>query len=109
MHKHHLSAQLLSITRRILGLCCLVIGILGCILPILPGWPFLIPAILLLGRRDPWLRHTHLALRRSLRRLRRADHPLMRKIGGRLSLEYLRSKRALLPRIMAMERTFRIM
>ncbi|HEU4329160.1 MAG TPA: hypothetical protein VFS21_38835 [Roseiflexaceae bacterium] len=108
MHKHHLSAQLLSATRRILGLCCLVIGILGCILPILPGWPFLIPAILLLGRRDPWLRHSHLVLRRSLRLLRRADHPLMRWIGDRLSVEYLRGKRALMPRIVAMERTLRM-
>lgn len=78
--------------RRGVGLICLAIGIAGIILPILPGWPFLIPAIALLGPRDPAIRHAHLLLRRTLRYLRTARHPFLRNLGERLSDEYLRTK-----------------
>lgn len=100
--------QLIGSLRRILGVCCLILGVLGCVLPIIPGWPFLIPAIVLLGRRDPWLRRCHLLLRRTLRRMRRAEHPLLGGLGRRLSSEYVRSKRSLAPRIIAIERALNL-
>lgn len=108
MRKPTVTTQLIGSLRRILGVACLILGILGCLLPILPGWPFLIPAILLLGRRDPWLRRCHLLLRRTLRRLRRARHPLLGGLGRRLSSEYVRSKRTLAPRIVAIERALKL-
>jgi uncharacterized membrane protein YbaN (DUF454 family) len=71
----------LAILRRALGLILLAIGILGILLPILPGWPFIIPAVVLLGRRDRVLRLAHLLVRGSLRRMRRARHPMLRQAG----------------------------
>lgn len=103
-----MTKQVIGSLRRILGVCCLILGVLGCVLPIIPGWPFLIPAIVLLGRRDPWLRRSHLLLRRALRRLRRAEHPLLGGLGRRLSSEYVRSKRSLAPRISALERALNL-
>ena len=50
---------LLLLVRRIIGAICVVIGIIGLLMPILPGWPFLIPGIALLGPRDPILRTLH--------------------------------------------------
>jgi len=39
----------------------------GLLLPILPGWPFIIPAVVLLGRRDRVVRLCHLLVRATLR------------------------------------------
>ena len=78
--------------RRCLGLICLALGVAGVILPIIPGWPFLIPAIALLGTRDPAVRYLHLLLRRTLRYLRTTRVPFLRNLGVRLSDEYLRTK-----------------
>lgn len=100
--------SIVTLLRRALGLFFLAFALLGFILPILPGWPFIIPAVLLLGRRDPALRRTHLLLRHTLRWLRRSDSPLLCKLGMRLSLEYVRSKRMLGPKIVAAERAFRL-
>jgi len=47
---------LLLLVRRIIGAICVVIGIIGLLMPVMPGWPFLIPGIALLGPRDPILR-----------------------------------------------------
>src|SRR5512134_3595782 len=52
--------------RRSLALLCVLIGVAGCILPIIPGLPFFVVAARLLGRRD--------------RQVRRAI------VGGRLAL-----------------------
>src|SRR5919205_551340 len=98
--------QLLNGLRRIVGIFLLFLSILGAILPIIPAWPFIVPAILLLGRRDRLLRYTHLLLRQALRRLRRARTPLLRHIGVRGSREYVRTKRLLTPMILAAERRF---
>ena len=103
-----LFAPLVRLVRRALGICCLILAVLGFILPILPGWPFIVPAVLLLGRRDPMLRHMHMVLRHTLRYLRRSSHPSMRLIGMRLSSEYTRGKRALVPHIDAAERAMRL-
>jgi hypothetical protein len=100
--------QWVTIARRIVGIICLIIGIAGFVLPILPGWPFIIPAILLLGRRDPWLRKLHLLMRHQLRGLRRSRHAVLRGLGLRLSTEYLRSKRVLNDALHSTERVLRL-
>lgn len=95
---------LVRLMRRIVGIICLIIGILGLLLPILPGWPFLIPAIVLLGRRDRVLRHSHLIIRRVLRMLRRHPMSSLRQLGQRLSAEYVKAKRMIVPKLEAAER-----
>jgi hypothetical protein len=101
-------SPLFRIIRRVVGLICLLIGILGLLLPILPGWPFIIPAIVLLGRRDRALRLLHMIVRRALRFLRRHPIPSLRQLGQRLSGEYMRFKRAIVPKIDAAERAFKL-
>lgn len=39
--------------RMVLGLGLVVLGIVGLILPIMPGWIFLIPGLLILAERFP--------------------------------------------------------
>jgi hypothetical protein len=95
---------LLVIGRRVVGTILLIIGILGWLLPILPGWPFVIPAIVLLGRRDPLLRRMHLVLRLGLRSLRRTRHPRIRRLGLRLLDAYQRARATVVPAIDATER-----
>jgi len=95
---------LLVLGRRIVGTILLIIGILGWLLPILPGWPFVIPAIVLLGRRDPLLRRMHLVLRHGLRLLRRARQPRVRRLGLRLLDAYRRARATVVPAIDATER-----
>jgi hypothetical protein len=102
------SSPLFRIIRRIVGLICLLIGLLGLLLPILPGWPFIIPAIVLLGRRDRALRLLHTIVRRALRFLRRHPVPSLRQFGQRLSSEYVRFKRTIVPKIDAAERALKL-
>lgn len=70
--------------RRSLAMLCLFIGIAGCIMPIIPGLPFFIVAARLLGPRDRLLRRAIMLGEQSLRRLRRARQPLLRRLGLRL-------------------------
>jgi uncharacterized membrane protein YbaN (DUF454 family) len=91
--------------RRPIGLICLIIGILGLILPILPGWPFIIPAIVLLGRKDRTLRLLHLLLRNGLRALQRSRVTWMRQLGMRLRMEYIRGRSMILPAIIKAEQS----
>jgi hypothetical protein len=67
--------------RRALGVFCLALGITGCVLPIIPGLPFLVVSARLLGRRDPLLRRLVFSGRALLRRLRTARHPRLRSAG----------------------------
>lgn len=56
--------------RWLLGCALILLGILGIILPIIPGWIFLIPGIFLIGRDTAltgWLVKRILMLRRRLR------------------------------------------
>lgn len=95
------------LARRILGLLFLLFALLGFVLPIIPGWPFIVPAVLLLGRRDRSLRLLNVLVRHSLRKLRRSQTPWVQQIGVRLSTEYTRGRRALIPTIVRAEQMFR--
>jgi hypothetical protein len=96
--------QLLNSLRWMTGMCFLLLGVLGVILPLVPGLPFFVPAVVLLGRRDRALRFVHLLGRRILRRLRRSRVPLLRYVGMRISIEYVRVRRLVFPAILAAER-----
>jgi uncharacterized membrane protein YbaN (DUF454 family) len=93
--------------RRALGFFFLAIGIAGALLPIIPGWPGLFVAILLLGRRDPLLRRMHLVGRRSLRRLRTARAPHTRRFGRWLSGQYVGMRRSITPKLIQAENMFK--
>ncbi|MEP7188766.1 MAG: hypothetical protein ABI901_06235 [Roseiflexaceae bacterium] len=71
--------------RRSLALLCVLLGVTGCILPIIPGLPFFVVAALLLGPRDRQLRRAIVAGRQALRRLRAARQPLLRRAGHQLT------------------------
>lgn len=94
-----------GIVRRLVGLACLALGMLGAMLPFVPGLPCFVFAILLLGRRDRTLRHTHLLGRRVLRQMRRARYPLLRRVGWQLSSLYVRVRNLIMPAIIATERS----
>lgn len=102
-----LSTSLLALPtplRRVIGLSLLVIWVLGIVMPVIPGWPALVLAIILLGRRDRMLRQLHLLGRRGLRWLRR--HPIhpIRPFGLWLSNHYVNLRRAVMPHMIAFER-----
>ena len=71
--------------RRSLALLCVLLGVTGCILPILPGLPFFVVAARLLGPRDRQLRRVIIAGRQALRQLRVARQPLLRRVGHQLT------------------------
>jgi hypothetical protein len=97
---------LISMTRRLLGYFCLVLWALGAILPVIPGWPALIVAVVLLGRRDRSLRLMHLLGRRMLRWMRLHPAPRISSMGRWLNGQYLAARRALTPAIIRAERRF---
>lgn len=96
----------LTIVRRAVGFLCLGIWALGAILPIIPGWPALIVAVVLLGRRDRTLRSMHLLGRRLLRWMRLSRNPRISRTGRWLSDQYLSARRALTPAIIRAEQSF---
>lgn len=65
---------------------CLGLAMLGAVLPLVPGWPFGLLALGLLGARDPWLRRTVLCGRHLLRQLRRVRQPHIRRAAFAASL-----------------------
>jgi hypothetical protein len=71
--------------RRSLALLCVLIGVAGCILPIMPGLPFFVVAARLLGPRDRQLRRMIVGCRLVLRHLRTARQPLLRRAGHQLT------------------------
>jgi hypothetical protein len=94
------------LVRRVAGYTCLGIGVIGAILPIIPGWPGFFLAVALLGRRDRTLRLAHLLLRHCLRYLRRTQQPVLRRLGLWASAQYLGLRRQLLPHLDRAERFF---
>jgi hypothetical protein len=71
--------------RRSLALACLILGIAGCLLPIIPGLPFMIAAARLLGPHDPMIRRANVAGSRGLRALRGSRVRLLRRAGAGLT------------------------
>ncbi len=41
--------------RYVTGIGLVILGIIGLILPIMPGWVFLVPGLMILGDEIPWL------------------------------------------------------
>lgn len=98
--------RLVTIARKTLGFACLVVWAIGVVLPIIPGWPALIVAIVLLGRRDRTLRWMHLVARRTLRWLRLHPSFPISRAGRWLSTQYLNARRAIGPALVAAERNW---
>ncbi len=94
---------MLMLIRRIIGALFLIIGIIGLIMPILPGWPFLIPGIALLGSRDPWLRFIHLGIIRLLKFIKTRQTPWIRQSGERLFEAYKQTRTFVAPLIIRSE------
>lgn len=79
-----LSSSILCVlmyARTFLGWFSIVIGILGTILPVLPGVPFLIIGSQLIGHRDRRLRWLRVHARLAMRRLSCSESPILRYIG----------------------------
>jgi hypothetical protein len=64
-----------------LGWLCLAVGMLGMILPVLPGIPILLLGVALVGRRNRLLRWAGIQEKRLLRHWSRHPAPLMRGTG----------------------------
>jgi hypothetical protein len=67
--------------RLLLGGGLIVVGILGVILPILPGMPFLILGTLVIGRRSRLLRQASVGGKQALRRWAAHERPLVSRLG----------------------------
>lgn len=95
----------LMLIRRIIGVICLIIGVIGLLMPVMPGWPFIIPGIALLGSRDPLLRYVHLAIIRLLKFIKSRQTPWIRRNGERLFVAYKHTRNVVAPMIINTERT----
>ena len=84
-----------SMIRRILGWSSIVLGLLGIVLPVLPGLIFIAVGIVLLGPHDPALRRMAIAIRMILRRWSQTKQRHMREIG-RFARRRYREQRNLL-------------
>ena len=69
--------------RPVLGWICIAIGLLGVLLPIFPGMPFLVPGIALVGRRNRLIRWSSVTCKRTLRRLAPLETPLVGPLARR--------------------------
>lgn len=96
---------ILMFIRRIIGVICVIIGLIGLLMPIMPGWPFIIPGIALLGSRDPLLRYVHLAIIRLLKFIKSRRTPWLRNTGERLFVAYKHTRNVVAPMIIRTERT----
>ena len=47
---------MLRLLRVVAGFAMLLVGVAGLILPIMPGWIFVIPGLIMLGREFRWAR-----------------------------------------------------
>jgi hypothetical protein len=64
-----------------LGWLCMAVGALGMIFPLLPGIPFLLVGVALVGRRNWVLRWVSVQEKRVLRRWARHPAPIVRGVG----------------------------
>jgi hypothetical protein len=83
----------------IVGWACIILGVAGALLPILPAWPFLLPGILLLGPRNRNLRLAAARLRLALRQGSRHSHSYVRSASRLLALQERALRRTLSPLI----------
>ncbi|HEY8599853.1 MAG TPA: hypothetical protein VIL85_15560 [Thermomicrobiales bacterium] len=67
--------------RLLVGGGLLLVGILGVVLPILPGMPFLILGTLVIGRRSRIFRRGSIAGKRFLRRWAAHERPWVARLG----------------------------
>jgi uncharacterized membrane protein YbaN (DUF454 family) len=58
-----------QVCRTIFGWICLIVGILGLVLPLLPGAPLVVAGLFLLSTDHPWARRTLAWLKERLRKL----------------------------------------
>ncbi len=82
------SLVFLVLLRHIGGWSLIVLGLLGLILPVLPGIVLLVLGIIVLGPRDPTLRRIAFSIRLTLRRCSRARRPFLRQLGWKLRHAY---------------------
>lgn len=81
--------------RRIMGWSTIALGLLGVMLPVLPGVVFFALGVVLLGPHDPTLRRIAIGIRLILRRWSQANHQQTRRIGQFVRSRY-REQRLLL-------------
>ncbi|MFN8568132.1 MAG: hypothetical protein U0Z44_11585 [Kouleothrix sp.] len=74
-------ARIWPILRPTLGWCCIIIGVLGVLLPVIPGMPLLFPGIALVGRRTRVIRWWAVLITRQLRRWAALRLPLIGQAG----------------------------
>lgn len=74
-------ALLIRSLRLLVGGGLIVIGILGVVLPILPGMPFLITGSLIIGRRSRPLRRASVAGKQFLKRWAAHERPWLARTG----------------------------
>lgn len=67
--------------RLLIGGALILLGILGVVLPILPGMPFLILGTLVIGRRSRLFRQGSVAGKRALKRWAAHDRPWLARLG----------------------------
>lgn len=84
-----------SMIRRILGWSAISLGLLGIVLPVLPGIIFIAIGIVLLGPHDPALRRSAIAIRLILRRWSQAKQRHMRLTGQFVRRRYCEQRRML--------------
>lgn len=73
------------VLRQILGWCCIALGLLGLVLPILQGVLFLVIGVALVGRRNIVIRWSAVRFKQFVRRWAGLDLPLVGWLG-RLAL-----------------------
>ena len=67
--RHHTRHFAKKLSRQIGGYALLVIGVAGCVLPILPGIPFIFAGLALLAVDGPWAERLLIKLREKWRHL----------------------------------------
>jgi len=70
-----------QVIRPILGWSLIALGVLGCILPVLPGLPLLFIGIALVGRRSKIIRWCAVQYKLAVRRWAAMPHPWLARAG----------------------------
>jgi len=70
------------VIRQVIGWLCIILGIIGLVLPLLQGVLFLVIGIALVGRRNWLLRWATVKLKLLVRRWAAHPHPWLRRAGG---------------------------